>query len=86
MKYKCVTYCNDLHILYFHDMVLFFFVASSSLERDGESSYSSGGSGGGSSSSSMLKTSQGGIDLAVEQCQGIVSQLAKNTLFGSTSV
>ena len=35
-----------------------------------------------SSSSSMLKTSQGGIDLAVEQCQGIVSQLAKNTLFG----
>ena len=59
------------------------------MERDGESSYgsSSGGSGSSSSSSSsMLKTSQGGIDLAVEQCQGIVSQLAKNALFGSSSV
>lgn len=56
------------------------------MERD-ESTFSSGGYNNNStSSSSMMKTSQGGIDLAVEQCQGIVSQLAKNSLFGSTTL
>lgn len=42
--------------------------------------------GGSTSSSNMSKTSQGAIDIAVEQCQGIVSQLAKNTLFGSSAI
>ena len=37
-------------------------------------------------SSSMLKTSQGCAELAVEQCQGVINQLAKNALFGSSSV
>ena len=38
------------------------------------------------SSGSMSKTSQGCVELAVEQCQGIINQLAKNAFFGSSSV
>lgn len=49
----------------------------------------SAGTGAGAvstSSGSMSKTSQGCVELAVEQCQGIINQLAKNALFGSSSV
>lgn len=56
--------------------------------RQGDSS--SGGSsesgafGSHSGASGVANAGQGGMDLAMEQCQGIVAQLAKNSVFGSS--
>ena len=57
----------------------------SSKAEDTSSAMYVGSSHTGISGSSLINNaSQGGIDLAVEQCQGIVTQLAKNAVFGSS--
>ena len=53
--------------------------SSSSAGYGGGSQSGSGGMGG------MANASQGGVDLAMEQCQGIIAQLAKNSVFGSSA-
>jgi hypothetical protein len=58
-------------------------LTGASLEKEDSTIVSSAVS---TTTGTMSKTSQGGAELAVEQCQGIVSQLAKNALFGSSSV
>lgn len=70
------------------NLSIYFATGNTGLDRD-DALMGTGGTGNTgvtTSSSNMAKTSQGGIDLAVEQCQGIVSQLAKNALFGSSSI
>jgi COP9 signalosome complex subunit 5 len=55
--------------------------ASSGSDASSSSSAAYSGSGG---TSGMANASQGGVDLAMEQCQGIITQLAKNSVFGSS--
>lgn len=64
-------------------------LTSSHINHPGQSADKDDSSAPGAASttsSSMLKTSQGCAELAVEQCQGVINQLAKNALFGSSSV